>query len=73
MLNKDGPAFSCCFGASAQEMKRDHIEPGIWNIFPEIDGDLMWLQGGLMHKHDIREFYLDMLTMIGQTYSLRKR
>ena len=24
----------------------------------------MWLQGGLMHKHDVRPFYLDLLTMI---------
>lgn len=24
----------------------------------------MWLQGGLIHRHDIRDFYLDMLSMI---------
>ena len=28
------------------------------------DGDHMWLQGGLVHKHDIRAFYLDLLKMI---------
>lgn len=27
-------------------------------------GDHMWLQGGLLHKHDIRDFYLKMLRMI---------
>lgn len=26
----------------------------------------MWLQGGLMHRHDIRSFYLDLLTMISE-------
>ena len=29
-------------------------------------GDHMWLQGGLLHKHDIRDFYLKMLRMIDQ-------
>ena len=24
----------------------------------------MWLQGGLLHRHDIRPFYLELLTMI---------
>ena len=27
-------------------------------------GDHMWLQGGLLHKHDIRDFYLKILGMI---------
>lgn len=26
----------------------------------------MWLQGGLLHRHDIRPFYLDLLTMISR-------
>ena len=29
-----------------------------------VEGDHMWLQDGLMHRHDIRDFYLDMLSMI---------
>lgn len=36
----------------------------MWNVFPVLNGDHMWLMGGLMHKHDVRPFYLDLLTMI---------
>ena len=51
-------------GAPSRPLDRARIEPGVWNVFPTVDGDHMWLQGGLMHRHDIRPFYLDMLTMI---------
>ncbi len=29
-------------------------------------GDHMWPQGGLMRRHDVRPFYLELLTMIRQ-------
>ncbi len=51
-------------GAPSRQLNRDQIHPGIWNVFPTVEGDHMWLQGGLMHRHDIRDFYLDMLSMI---------
>ena len=51
-------------GAPARPLDRRNIVPGVWNIFPTVDGDHMWLQGGLMHRHDIRDFYLELLTMI---------
>jgi len=51
-------------GAPSKRLDRTHIEPGLWNVFPTVNGDHMWLQGGLMHKHDIRPFYLELLTMI---------
>ncbi|MBQ7601296.1 MAG: hypothetical protein IJU49_03930 [Lachnospiraceae bacterium] len=51
-------------GAASKALNRDWIEPGIWNVFPTVQGDHMWLQGGLLHRHDIRAFYLDMLTLI---------
>jgi len=35
-----------------------HMKPEVWNVFPDYDGDHMALQGGLMHRHDIRAFYL---------------
>ena len=35
-------------------------------------GDHMWLQDGLLHKHDIRDFYLKMLRMIDQQRACRK-
>ena len=30
-------------------------------------GDHMYLQGGLQHRHDIRDFYLQLLEMISGT------
>ncbi|MBO7364522.1 MAG: hypothetical protein J6U26_04230 [Lachnospiraceae bacterium] len=35
--------------------------PGVWNVLPAVDGDHMWLQGGLMRKHEIRAFYGELL------------
>ncbi|MDO4193663.1 MAG: hypothetical protein Q4D24_10205 [Erysipelotrichaceae bacterium] len=37
------------------------IEPGIWNIMPVWHGDHMSLQGGLMKKHEVAFFYLEMV------------
>ncbi len=51
-------------GAPSKQLTREHLVPGLWNVFPVIKGDHMWLQGGLFHKHDIRSFYLDLLKMI---------
>lgn len=51
-------------GAPSRPLDRADIRPGIWNVFPTLDGDHMWLQGGLMRKHDTRGFYLDLVSMI---------
>lgn len=51
-------------GAPAKPLDKQNIEPGLWNVFPEIDGDHMWLQGGLVHRHDIKGFYTELLSMI---------
>ena len=51
-------------GAPSKDLDRSNIEKGVWNVFPTLEGDHMWLQGGLMHKHDIRAFYLDLLELI---------
>ena len=51
-------------GAPSKPLDRERIEPGMWNVFPVLNGDHMWLQGGLMHRHDIRPFYLDLLTLL---------
>lgn len=37
---------------------------GTWNVYPVQDGDHMFLQGGLFHKHEIRPFYLELLETI---------
>lgn len=51
-------------GAPSKDLDRNNIAKGVWNVFPTIEGDHMWLQGGLMHKHDIRGFYLELLELI---------
>lgn len=56
-------------GAPSKTLDRLEPEKGVWNVFPVMDADHMYLQGGLMHKHDIRGFYLDLLTMISETDS----
>jgi triacylglycerol lipase len=52
------------FNAPRKKLDPDHIRPGIWNVYPVFHGDHMSLQGGLIHKRDIRAFYERMLTMI---------
>ncbi len=52
------------FGAPRKKLDPDDLKPGIWNVYPAYKGDHMSLQGGLLHKKDIRSFYTDMLTMI---------
>ena len=51
-------------GAPAAALDRNRIHPGIWNVFPTVEGDHMWPQGGLLRRHDIRNFYLDLLSLI---------
>ncbi len=50
-------------GAPSVPLDREHIRPGVWNVFSAYEGDHMALQGGLMRKHDIRSFYLDLLQL----------
>ena len=57
-------------GAPSKPLDRENIGRGVWNVFPTVNGDHCWLQGGLMHRYDIRPFYTDLLTMIG---SLREQ
>ncbi len=51
-------------GAPCRKLDANDIKPGIWNVFPVHNGDHMSLQGGLLHKHNIRSFYVYMLSLI---------
>ena len=51
-------------GAPSKQLDREDIVRGVWNVFPAVKGDHTWLQGGLIHRHDVRLFYLEMLQMI---------
>ena len=52
------------FNAPQQDLDRENIQPGIWNIFPTTEGDHMYLQGGLIYNNGIREIYTDLVTLI---------
>ena len=51
-------------GAPSKPFDRKDIEAGMWNVLPTLEADHMWLQGGLMRKHDIRDFYTRLIKMI---------
>ena len=40
------------------------MQTGIWNIMPVMEGDHMALQGGLLKTGDIKDLYVDLLSMI---------
>lgn len=52
------------FNAPQQALDKTNIQKGVWNVMPVYDGDHMSLQGGLMKKNDVKQFYSDLLTMI---------
>lgn len=45
---------------------KESVRPGIWNVMPVYQGDHMVFQGGLMRRHDMRFFYLNLLSMMEQ-------
>ena len=51
-------------GAPVKDLDPDDLQLGVWNVYPVHHGDHMSLQGGLMHKHDVRAFYERMLEMV---------
>lgn len=53
-------------GAPQKSFDREHVEKGIWHVFPVYDGDHMSVQGGFFHRRDVRAFYLDLLQMISR-------
>ena len=55
---------SAPLGAPSKPLDRQEIGRGLWNVFPVVEGDHMWPQGGLTHRHDVRAFYLELLTLI---------
>ena len=45
---------------------KNRIVPGVWLVLPTREGDHMSLQGGFMIQNDVKQFYVDLLTMISQ-------
>ncbi len=52
------------FGAPQRPLDEDRIERGVWQVLPAFDGDHMSLQGGLMRKRDVKDFYLRLLALV---------
>lgn len=52
------------FNAESKEYSAGRVETGIWNVMPVYHGDHMSLQGGMMKKNDVKEFYAELLDMI---------
>ncbi len=53
------------FNATSRDYEfGEETTPGIWNVLPTFKGDHMSLQGGLTHRIDVKQFYLDMAETI---------
>ena len=50
--------------APKKELDRSNIEPGVWQVLPTIEGDHMYLMGGLLKNHPVRDIYLDLLGLV---------
>ncbi len=45
------------------------IQPGIWNVLPDYDGDHASMQGGFAIRHDPRPFYEELLLNIDRLFT----
>lgn len=52
------------FNAPQKDYEEGNVQTGIWNIMPIYDGDHMALQGGLLKTNDVKDLYVDLLSMI---------
>ena len=52
------------FNAPQKDFDENNITKGIWNVMPTYEGDHMSLEGGLLKTNNVRELYVDLLSMI---------
>ncbi len=52
------------FGSPQKAFDINNIEKGMWNVMPTYDGDHMSLQGGMTKPNNVRDFYVEHLSMI---------
>ncbi len=52
------------FSDPSTPFDKDNVEKGIWNVFPTYEGDHMSLQGGLFKTNNIKDFYVNYISMI---------
>lgn len=52
--------------APTTDFDENNVVPGVWNVMPVYDGDHMALQGGLLKTNDIKDLYVEHLSMINK-------
>lgn len=52
------------FGAPATDYVSGSVQTGVWNIMPVYDGDHMSLQGGMTKPNEVKDLYVEHLSMI---------
>ena len=52
--------------APSKEFDKENVTKGIWNIMPIYHGDHMSLQGGMTKLNNVKEFYVEHLSMINR-------
>ena len=56
-------------GSLRRAYDAENLEAGVWNVQPPVDGDHMFLQGGLTKKHSVFAFYRCLLEQIERSYT----
>ena len=54
------------FNAPSAVYSGGEVATGIWNIMPTFSGDHLSINGGLFVNHNVRVFYVDLLSMINE-------
>ena len=52
------------FGAPARDYEKGDVHTGVWNVLPTRRGDHMSVIGGMLKRHNMRPFYLELLQML---------
>ncbi len=52
------------FGAPSTDYTEGNVQTGIWNVMPTYNGDHMSLQGGMTKPNEVKDFYVEHLSMI---------
>lgn len=52
------------FNAESKPLDENEIEKGVWQVYPVYEGDHMSLQGDIFLRNDVRQLYIDLLSMI---------
>lgn len=52
------------FGSPSKDYDSSNVEKGVWNVMPIYNGDHMSLQGGMTKINDVKDLYVEHLSMI---------